>query len=60
MKRKKMKRGVAKKYGNRELRREIVKILRRNPNVGLQAKQISKKLSVKKNTEKIKVWSKKT
>ena len=54
MKRKKMKRSVAKKYGNRELRREIVKILRRNPNVGLQAKQISKKLSVKKNTEKIK------
>ena len=53
MKRKKSKR-AAKKIGNKELRREIINILRRNPNAKLPAKVISKKLSVKKNTEKIK------
>ena len=53
MKRKKLKR-VTKKIGNKELRREIINILRRNPNAKLPAKVISKKLSVKKNTEKIK------
>ncbi len=53
MKRKKSKR-VTKKIGNKELRREIINILRRNPNAKLPAKVISKKLSVKKNTEKIK------
>ena len=54
MKRKKSTKRVAKKIGNNDLRREIIKILKRNPSVALPAKLISKKLSVKKNTEKIK------
>lgn len=54
MKRKKSTKRVSKKIGNKDLRREIIKILKRNPSVALPAKVISKKLSVKKNTEKIK------
>ena len=56
MKRKKSKR-AAKKIGNKELRREIINILRRNPNAKLPAKVISKKLSVKKNTEQKQTWN---
>ena len=50
---KKKKKKPSRRVSRKDLRREILSIFKRNPNKALQIKQVSRKLSVKKNTEKI-------